>query len=239
METESATKTNLLNPNTMKKVIFPVVLALMIPLTYSCSTLRTLTQQDAISAIRQLLQIGTQESSLRGSFSKEMIMATVFPESVRKALNTLNQLGLTPEVDRFTTTLSMAAENTAERSIPIFVNGISSMSIPDAVRIVKSGGTAATDYLRASIGDSLRRSITPVMQTALNEYKLDEQWKKITQPVQGLLGNRVNLDLANLMAGIVSESMFRKIAEKEVAVRTNASARTTHLLRRVFGTTWN
>jgi hypothetical protein len=76
------------------------------------------------------------------------------------------------------------------------------------------------------------------MQSALDEYKLNEQWTKITAPVQSMLGNRVNLDLANLMAGVVSESMFRKIAEQEVAIRNNASARTTPLLRRVFGKTW-
>jgi hypothetical protein len=191
-----------------------------------------------MAAIRQLLQVGTERSNLKGAFTKEMIMSTVFPESVRKALNTLNQLGLTPEVDRFTTTLSLAAEKTAEKSIPIFVSGISNMNVTDAVRIVKTGGTAATDYLRASIGSELRNSIKPVMQSALDEYKLNEQWTKITAPVQSMLGNRVNLDLANLMAGVVSESMFRKIAEQEVAIRNNASARTTPLLRRVFGKTW-
>lgn len=224
----------------MKKLFIPIFLVAMVPITFSCSALRyVLTEQDAVSAIRQMLQIGTRDARFQGAFSKEMMMSTVFPESMRKVLNTLNQLGLTPEVDRFTTTLSVAAENTAEKSVPIFVNGISSMSIPDAIRVVKTGGTAATDYLRASIGDSLRRSLTPVMQNALNEYKLNEQWAKITAPVQSLLGSRVNLDLANLMAGMVSEAMFRKIAEKELEVRNNASARTTPLLQKVFGTRWN
>lgn len=222
----------------MKRIFIPLLLVVLLPATFSCSTLKSLTEQDAMAAIRQLLQVGTERSNLKGAFTKEMIMSTVFPESVRKALNTLNQLGLTPEVDRFTTTLSLAAEKTAEKSIPIFVSGISKMNVTDAVRIVKTGGTAATDYLRASIGSELRNSIKPVMQSALDEYKLNEQWTKITAPVQSMLGNRVNLDLANLMAGVVSESMFRKIAEQEVAIRNNASARTTPLLRRVFGKTW-
>ena len=222
----------------MKRIFIPLLLVVLLPATFSCSTLKSLTEQDAMAAIRQLLQVGTERSNLKGAFTKEMIMSTVFPESVRKALNTLNQLGLTPEVDRFTTTLSLAAEKTAEKSIPIFVSGISNMNVTDAVRIVKTGGTAATDSLRASIGSELRNSIKPVMQSALDEYKLNEQWTKITAPVQSMLGNRVNLDLANLMAGVVSESMFRKIAEQEVAIRNNASARTTPLLRRVFGKTW-
>jgi hypothetical protein len=226
----------------MKKLFLPILLSILLPLSFSCSTLKNgyvLNEMDAANAIRQLLQLGTRDGGISGAFSKEMILATVFPEPMRKALNTLNQLGLTNEIDRFTTTLSSAAEKTASNSVPIFVNGINNMNLTDAMRIIKSGGTSATDYLRANVGDSLRRSITPVMQSALNEYNLNAQWDKIIKPVQSLTGNRFNLDLANIMAGMVSEKMFQNIAEKESQVRTNAAARTTPLLQKVFSRNWN
>jgi hypothetical protein len=107
------------------------------------------------------------------------------------------------------------------------------------MRIIKTGGTSATDYLRSSTGDTLRRAITPIMQATLDEYKLDEQWKQIIKPAQALVGNKLNLDLSRLMAGAVSEAMFRKIAEKETQVRTDANARTTNLLQKVFSKNWN
>jgi membrane carboxypeptidase/penicillin-binding protein len=219
----------------MKKILLPLLFAFVLPASFSCSTMRyTLNEADAAAAIRQLLEIGTKEGSLTGAFSKETVMSTLFPESLRKTLNILNQLGLTNEIDRFTTTLGTAAEKTATASVPIFLSGINNMKFTDAVSIIKNGGTAATDYLRSSIGDTLRRSITPVMKTALEEYKLNEQWEKIIKPAQALAGNKLNLDLANLMAGLVSEKMFQKIEEKEKQVRTNASARTTTLLQKVF-----
>lgn len=219
----------------MKKILLPLLFAFVLPASFSCSTMRyTLNEADAAAAIRQMLEIGTKEGSLTGAFSKETVMSTLFPESLRKTLNTLNQLGLTNEIDRFTTTLGTAAEKTATASVPIFLSGINNMKFTDAVGIVKNGGTSATDYLRSSIGDTLRRSITPVMKGALNEYKLNEQWEKIIKPAQALAGNKLNLDLANLMAGLVSEKMFQKIEEKEKQVRTNASARTTTLLQKVF-----
>jgi hypothetical protein len=226
----------------MKKLFLPILLSILLPLSFSCSTLKNgyvLNEMDAANAIRQLLQLGTRDGGISGAFSKEMILATVFPEPMRKALNTLNQLGLTNEIDRFTTTLSSAAEKTASNSVPIFVDGINNMKLTDAMRIIKSGGTSATDYLRANVGDSLRRSITPVMQSALNEYNLNAQWDKIIKPVQSLTGNRFNLDLANIMAGMVSEKMFQNLAEKERQVRTNAAARTTPLLQKVFSRNWN
>jgi hypothetical protein len=101
-----------------------------------------------------MLQLGAR-SNMQGAFSKEAIMATLFPEPLRKTLNTLQQIGLTNEIDRFTTTLGVAAEQTATRSVPLFISGISNMSFNDGIRIVKTGGTSATDYLRTSIGADL------------------------------------------------------------------------------------
>jgi hypothetical protein len=224
----------------MKKLTLPFLIAFLLPFAFSCASGRfagyKLNENDAAAAIRQMLQLGARDNLMSGAFSKEMIMTTVFPEPVRKVLNTVNQLGLTSEIDRFTTTLSSAAEKTATQSVPIFVSGIDRMSFTDAMRIIKSGGTSATDYLRVSVGDSLRRSIKPIMESALDEYKLNEQWNNIVKP---LGGNRINLDLANLMAGAVSEAMFRKIAEKERQVRTDASARSSNLLQKVFSKDWN
>jgi hypothetical protein len=227
----------------MKKLFLPILIAVMLPATFSCSNTRfggyTLNERDAADAIRELLQIGAKNGLSSGAFSKETMMSAIFPEGVRKVLNTMQQLGITNEVDRFTTTLGTAAEKTAERSVPIFLNGISNMKFNDAVRIIKTGGTSATDYLRSSVGADLRTSIKPIMQSALDEYKLTEQWANITKPLSTATGNKLNLDLANLMAGVVSEAMFQKIEEKEKEIRTNANARTTTLLQKVFSRDWN
>jgi hypothetical protein len=226
----------------MKKLLLPILLILLLPMSYSCGTLKSmgynLTEADAASAIRQMLDLGTRDN-MAGAFTKETILSAMFPEAVSKTLNTINQLGLTSEVDRFTTTLSTAAQKSATASVPIFVSSINSLTFTDAIRIIKSGGTSATDYLRSSAGNNLRQAIKPVMQAALDEYKLNEQWNDMIKPVKALAGNKLNLDLATLMAGAVSETMFRKIGEKEVQVRSDATARTTTLLQNVFSKNWN
>ena len=226
----------------MKKLLLPLILAVALPVTFACNSSRLasymLTQGDAAMAIRQMLELGSREN-MTGAFSKEQVLSTIFPQEVSKALNTLNMLGLTTEVDRFTTTLSTAAEKSATASVPIFVKSISNLSFIDAIRIIKNGGTSATDYLRSNAGDTLRRSLAPVMKATIAEYKLNDQWNKIMKPVQAIMGNKVNVDLSNLMAGLVAESMFRKIAEKEVQVRSQAAARTTPLLQQVFSRSWN
>lgn len=225
----------------MKKIFSALLIVALVPVLFSCSASRfggyRLNEKDAAAAIRQMLETGTREG-VTGAFSKDAVLSTLFPEPVKKALNTLQQLGLTNEVDRFTTTLSTASEKTAERSIPVFVNAIHNMPVTDAMRIIKSGGTAATDYLRSTSGTELRTSITPVMQTALEEYKLNEQWERIIKPVKGIAGGKLNIDLPTLMAGMVSEKMFEKIAEREKQIRSDAAARNTALLQKVFSRSW-
>ncbi len=226
----------------MKKLVLPILALFVLIASFSCSSLNkfgyTLNERDAAAAIRQMLEIGTKDGVLTGAFTKERVMSTLFPEPMKKALNTLQQLGLTSEIDRFTTTLSAAAEKTATASVPIFVSGINNMKFTDAIRIIKNGGTSATDYLRSSVGDSLRRAITPIMKASLDEYKLNDQWNELIKPAK-VFGGKLNLDLPTLMAGLVSESMFQKIEEKEKQVRSDANARTTSLLQKVFSKNWN
>jgi hypothetical protein len=226
----------------MKRLFLPLLFAFILPATFSCSSSRlggyTLNEKDAAAAIRQMLELGARES-VTGSFSKEAIMGTLFPEPIKKTLQTLQQLGLTNEIDRFTTTLATASEKAATNSIPLFTRAITNISFTDAMRIIKTSGTPATDYLRSSVGADVRKSITPVMKAALDEYKLVEQWEKIIKPAQAFTKDRVNLDLPTIMAGMVSETMFRKIEEKEKQIRADAAARTTPLLKKVFSKNWS
>jgi hypothetical protein len=219
----------------MKRFLLPILFAIVLPTAFSCGALKNanLTEVDAAAALKQMLEIGVRQG-VQGSFSKDAIMSTLFPESMRKTLNTLQQLGLLNDLDRFTTTMATASEKTAERSVPVFINAIQNMSFTDAISIVKSGGTAGTDYLQTHAGTQLREAIRPVMKQALDEYKLTEQWDKIMKPAQSISGNRVNLDLPNLMAGMVSVKMFETIAQKEREIRSNQAARTTSLLKKVF-----
>jgi hypothetical protein len=212
----------------------------------SCNTIKSLqggvTEQEAIDGIKELLSVGSQYGGdvlgKSGAFSKETLMSAMFPQELQDLASTLKTLGLSNEVDHFTATLGKAAGESATKSVPIFLSAIKKMNVKNAFGILKNGNTGATDYLRATIGDTLRRAITPTMNNALDEYKLATQWRQLVAPAQLLVGDKVNLDLGSLMAGLVTNSMFSKIEEKEMDVRSKATARTTPLLQKVFNQNW-
>lgn len=214
---------------------------------FSCNSLKSLkgglTEQEAIDAIRETLSIGSKYGGTllgnNGAFTKESLLSAIFPPELQKVAAMLQTLGLSKEVDRFTTTLATAAEQTAAKSVPVFLDGIKKMKIKDALKIITNGGNSATDFLRITIGDTLRKSITPVMNNSLDEYKLSSEWNKLIKPAQLFVGEKINLDLGNLMAGLVANAMFAKIEEKEREIRARAEARSSSLLQKVFGNDWS
>ena len=232
----------------MKKAIVTVLLISVFGLS-SCDSLKNLgsflSEVDAASAIKEALTIGsnfgTNALGQKGSFGRDVLLNAILPQDVQKVIQTLDRLGLTKEFNRFAVTLDNATIDAVTRSGPIFVNGIRQMSLRDAIGIVKNGGTAATDYLRRTIGDTLRSSVRPVMRTALNEYRIAEEWDKLIGPAKILLGNKIglNLNLDTILATILTNEMFAKIEQQEIAIRTTSQARTTASLQRVFGRNWN
>ena len=233
----------------MKRIIYSTLLITTL-LLGSCSTLKNiasnlLTEADAANAIREALIIGTNTGASllgqKGAFSKDMILSAVLPHDLQTVVQTLDRLGLTSELNRFSATLDNAATATVTRSAPIFISGIKQMSIRDAIAIVKNGCTSATDYLRRNVVYTLRNAVRPVMRSALDEYRIEQEWDKLVGPAKILLGNKagLNLNLDNILSVLVTNEMFKKIETQEMAIRTNAQARTTASLQRVFGRDWN
>ncbi len=225
----------------MKKLLYLFIIASVL-LSTSCAGGKfgsRLTAADYANAIKEALSIGTQYGGLvlgkKGSLDKSQLLAAILPENLQKVTSVLSTLGLSSEVDKFSSTLTDAASETVEKSLPIFLSGIKGMKIKDAAKIVTGGNGAATNYLRLSIGDTLRNSIAPIMNMALDKYNLSSQWNQLIAPAQLLLGGRLNLDIGNLMAGFVANAMFNKIEQKEAEIRSNAAARSSVLLQRVFG----
>lgn len=232
----------------MKKIITTLLLISVLGLN-SCDTLKNLSSYlseiDAANAIKEALTIGSNFGAntlgQKGSFGKDVLLNAVLSKDMQEVIRVLDRLGLTKEFNRFSVTLDNATTDAVIRSGPIFLNGISQMSIRDAIGIVKNGGTAATDYLRRTVGDSLRSATKPVMRTALNEYHVAEEWDRLVRPAKILLGNKagLNLDLDNILAVIITNEMFKKMEQQEIAIRTTTQARKSASLQRVFGRNWN
>src|SRR4051812_33784276 len=118
----------------MKKVII-VYLLTSLNLIYSCGTTKRISDRDAASALKEMLSIGVRQS-VESTFSQQNVLS-IFPDPVRKPLASIQQMGLSPDLDKFTVTMAKAAQISAERSVPIFLNAIDRINFTDAMQIIR------------------------------------------------------------------------------------------------------
>ena len=159
-----------------------------------------------------------------------------FPPEAKKAEEKLRQMGFGNDVDKFVLTLNRAAEDAAKESKPIFVSAIKSMTIQDAAGILKGQPDAATQYLKRTTSSPLKDKFKPVVQNSLNKVNATKYYKDLINTYNKIpLVQKMNPNLDDYATDKAIEGLFVMIAKEEKNIRSNPLARTSELLKKVFG----
>lgn len=176
-----------------------------------------------------------QVSQLDGYFKNPQIKIP-FPPEVQKVEKTLRDIGLGGEVDKFVMTLNRGAEDAAKEAKPIFVSAIKSMTIQDAWAILRGEENAATEYLRKTTSAQLKEKFKPVIQNSLNKVNATKYYGELVTRYNKIpLVEKVNPNLDDYATDKAIEGLFVMIAKEEKNIRQDPVARTTELLKKVFG----
>jgi hypothetical protein len=159
-----------------------------------------------------------------------------FPPDVKKVEDKLRQVGMGDQVDRFVMTLNRGAEDAAREAKPIFITAIKSMTIQDAWAILKGEDNAATEYLRRTTSPQLVEKFKPVIQNSLNKVSATKYYGDLVNNYNKIpFVEKVNPDLNDYATGKAIDGLFLMIAKEEKNIRKDPVARTTELLKKVFG----
>ena len=199
-----------------------------------------ITEQEAAMGLKDALEVGIARGSDKvaqvDGFYKHPVIKIPFPPDAMKVANTLRDIGLGSEVDRVILTINRGAEDAAAKAKPIFVDAIREMTIRDAFNILFGGDSAATNYLRLKTSDKLTAEFRPVIQNSLNQVNATKYWDDvITRYNQIPLVQKVNPDLVAYVNQKALDGLFYMVAQEEKKIREDPVARTTALLKRVFG----
>lgn len=174
-------------------------------------------------------------SQLDGYFKNPQIKIP-FPPDVKKVEDRLRQIGAGEQVDKFIMTLNRGAEDAAKEAKPIFISAIRSMTIEDAWGILKGDQDAATQYLKRTTGAQLREKFSPVIQSSLDKVSATKYYADVVNTYNKIpLVEKVNPDLNSYATDKAIDGLFMLIAKEEKEIRQDPVARTTDLLKRVFG----
>lgn len=199
-----------------------------------------LTTADVANGLKEALIKGISNGSdlasqLDGYFKNEAIKI-LFPPDVKKVEERLRQMGLGNEVDKFVMTLNRGAEDAAKEAKPIFIAVIRSMTIEDAWGILKGDQDAATQYLKRTTSLQLKEKFSPVIQASLDKVNATKYYSDLVNTYNKIpLVEKVNPDLNDYATGKAIDGLFVMVAREEKEIRENPVARTTDLLKRVFG----
>ena len=191
---------------------------------------------DLTEAIKRLLSLSSQRAFAtllqpNGFFDSNIAKIDLPPQmGGQGATNILSAiLRSGPVRDRLVKQVNRAAEKGAEIAAPMVVQAISSISIADAMGIIKGGPEAATSLLRASMGDALLTNMIPGIDTGMKLFD--------NAVVQEALRNATGIDLPGLVrdvSGKAANGIYRAIGREEAAIRADPRATNDPLLIGVF-----
>jgi Protein of unknown function (DUF4197) len=159
-----------------------------------------------------------------------------FPPEVKQVESRLRQIGLSDEVDKFVLTLNRGAEDAAKEAKPIFIEAVKQMTIQDAWSILRGEDDAATQYLKSSTSSLLKEKFKPIIKNSLDKVNATKYYGDLVNSYNRIpLVQKVNPQLDEYATEKAIEGLFVMIAKEEKNIRENPFARTSELLKKVFG----
>lgn len=198
------------------------------------------TENEAVQGIREALIKGTGTGvdlvSLTDGYFGNPLIRIPFPDDAKMVESRLRSMGLGKQVDEAILSFNRAAEDAAKQAKPIFTGAIREMTIQDAIGIVKGPEDAATAYLRKTTTTRLATEFKPVIKTSLDRVNATKYWTDLINTYNKIpLVQKVNPDLSEYVTSRAIEGLFMMIAAEEKKIRKDPVARTSEILKKVFG----
>ncbi|WP_447641851.1 MULTISPECIES: DUF4197 domain-containing protein [Chitinophagaceae] len=239
----------------MKQVFIPLTAFVLVTCSVSsCDTVQQisngipgmatngpLTQNEAQQGIQQVLLNGILDGVLNlnktDGFFGNAAYKLFLPEDAQKVVSTLKTLGMGSLVDQAVLQINRSAEDAVGYAKPIFTNAVKQMTVTDAIQLVKGGNNSITNYFKTKTTDQLIAAFKPAIGQSLNKTNATKYYGDLINAYNNipLTKNKINPDLTDYVARNATNALFDQMAKEEVNIRQNPVARTTDILKKVFG----
>jgi hypothetical protein len=190
--------------------------------------------------IREALAVGTERavkslSQVNGYFGNAAVKI-LMPSSIQKVADVARMAGYQRQVDEFVVSMNRAAEAAVPQAAKFFGDAIRETTLEDVRGILTGGDTAATDFFRRKTHDKLYADFKPVVSKKVDEVGTTRAYKAMMGRYESvpMMGSQ-SLDLDHYVTEKSLDGLFYMVGQEEKKIRTNPAARTTELLKTVFG----
>ncbi len=201
-----------------------------------------LSQGDIGAGLKEALKVAAQRVVGRvgktNGYNGDPSIRIPLPDVLQKIQGPLKTIGAGSMLDDLQLKMNRAAEQAAPKALNIFTDAATKMSINDARGILQGPKDAATQYFKRTTSASLTTSFRPIVDGALSSVGAVTAFKSVQGKASSLplVGQQVQgFDLTDFTVGKALDGLFHYLATEEAAIRDNPAARTTDLLKKVFG----
>ena len=199
-----------------------------------------LSEIDAAQGVRSALERGALAAiSLLGrtdGFLGNPLVRIPLPGILDDAAGLLKFTGQQHKVDELVTAMNRAAEAAVPQARTLLLNTAKSISVDDAVTIVRGGDTSVTDFFARKTRLPLGEQFLPIVTRSTEKVALADKFNAVAGRAAkfGLLkGDEANIE--RYVTGKALDGLYLMIGEEERKIRRDPVATGSAILRKVFG----
>lgn len=184
-----------------------------------CAT--TMGRYSLEEGVRRLLEMSTQRAFARltqpGGFYDDQLTRIIVPDLGGQGGAIVSAILRTNAVrDRVGRALNDVAVDLADGAAPVVLDAVRSMSLADAVSVLRGGPTTATDLLARNARSAVVEALLPGALRALHS----DLFEILSTALSASSGRDLSA-MADSVSGQIGDAIFRAIGREEAAIRAN------------------
>jgi len=221
---------------------------------------QALGQGEIGSGLKDMLKVTAREAIAKvgkpNGFSGDPAVRIPLPGILEQARQPLSMMGQGAVLNDLSQRMNRGAEQAAPKALGIFNKAATNISFDDARQILTGPQDSATQYFKRSCTGELTTAFTPIMGSALKGSGAMKTMDSVRQRLgggnsmmgalgglaqqagmgqSGMVSSLMNFDLTGFAVGAALQGVFHYMGQEEADIRSNPVARTTPLLKKLFG----
>lgn len=158
------------------------------------------------------------------------------PGVLNDAAKLLKATGQQKRVDELVTAMNRAAEAAVPEARGLLVGAAKSMTVEDALAIVRGGQTSVTNYFARKTREPLGVKFLPIVARETEKVSLAQKYDAVAGKAAGFgLLKKEDANLNGYVTGKALDGLFLIIGEEEKKLRQDPLGAGSDLLKKVFG----
>jgi len=201
---------------------------------------RALGESDAASGVRAALERGAVAAigtlGRTDGFLGNPAVRIELPGYLKDAAKLLKATGQGRKLDELVTAMNRAAEAAMPEARQLLVGAVKSMSVEDAVRIVRGGEDSVTQFFAGKTRAPLTQKFLPIVTRATEKQGLADKYNAVAGKAAGFgLLRQEDANIQQYVTARALDGLYFMIGEEEKKIRQDPVGTGSAILKKVFG----